>query len=192
MSEAASRLVREFDRRVAQKMRDAWSLDIGTVGADMSLQLATFTEPIPHGEYLVNRALTLPNPMAQTWDATEPDGGDDAKGGHTHTDVLHVHDVIALGAPTSGPASFPAAAPIPPPPPPPAPPTISIAAGAAFGLTTSATRHNHDVMRPAQFDPLKPGDTVLVGIIRAGAEFVVICVLAPSGVIPNATNRSPR
>lgn len=41
-------------------------LDLGTILPDMSLKLDRFGKPIPKGQYLVCRALTLGDPMVKT------------------------------------------------------------------------------------------------------------------------------
>lgn len=72
----ANLLARVIEERVREMVRGPDVLELGTIQADGSLLLDRFPWPIPRGEYLVCRSLTLPDPVAETG----PGGAD----GHTH------------------------------------------------------------------------------------------------------------
>lgn len=77
----ASKLAQVIAERIASQTQRPDALELGTIQADMSLKLDRFAVPIPQGDYLVCRSLTLPNPMATTTEA--------AVGEHS----THSHDV---------------------------------------------------------------------------------------------------
>lgn len=58
-----NRLALAFQNHFGQPKGQFDALELATIGADGSLRLDHFAEPIPAGEYLIDRALTLPDPM---------------------------------------------------------------------------------------------------------------------------------
>lgn len=76
-STGASRLARVLEARMTDLGRQPEPPELGTIQADGALLLDRFAVPIPQGQYLVCRSLTLPSPLATT-----SAGGTD---GHTHT-----------------------------------------------------------------------------------------------------------
>lgn len=80
-------------------------LELGTIKADLSLVTDRFQVPIPKGEYLVCRSLTVKDPLTttKTGQGTHPHGSSGSHGGHTagdgshshpNTEGAHVHDVV--------------------------------------------------------------------------------------------------
>ena len=72
-----SKLAQVIAERIAGQTSWPDVLELGTIQADMSLKTDHFERPIPKGEYLVSRSLTLLDPMTHTTVA-----GQDA---HIHT-----------------------------------------------------------------------------------------------------------
>ncbi len=73
----ANRLARAIQRRIVESLHGPDALELATVQGDLSLLFDRFSTPIPRGDYLVCRSLTLQDPMATTDEAgTET---------HTHT-----------------------------------------------------------------------------------------------------------
>lgn len=99
----ASRLAGVLQRLIAEGAARADIIELGTIQDDMSLLPDRFQVPIPKGEYLVARHLTLQDPMTQTaaGQGTHPHGPSGAHaqysgdGVHSHPDTegAHVHDV---------------------------------------------------------------------------------------------------
>jgi len=65
--------------QIARQTSQPDPLELGTIQGDMSLKVDRFPIPIPAGEYMVCRHLTLPDPLATTEEAL---GGDYR---HSHT-----------------------------------------------------------------------------------------------------------
>lgn len=61
-----SKLAQVIAERIAGQTARPDVLELGTIQADMSLKTDHFEKPIPKGEYLVCRTLTLPNLMTTT------------------------------------------------------------------------------------------------------------------------------
>lgn len=76
-----SKLAQVIAERISSQTQRPDALELGTIQSDMSLKLDRFAVPIPKGEYLICRSLTLPDPFATTTDATVGDHG------------IHNHDV---------------------------------------------------------------------------------------------------
>jgi len=76
----ASKLAQVIAERIASQTKQPDTLELGTIQADMSLKLDRFVVPIPQGDYLICRSLTLPDPMAITTEAAVGDHGT-----HTHS-----------------------------------------------------------------------------------------------------------
>ena len=100
----ASKLAQVIAERIASQTRWPDALELGTIQDDMSLKLDRFAVPIPKGDYLMCRSLTLPDPMTATVEGqgTHPHG---PSGGHTqysgdgvhshpNTEGAHIHDVV--------------------------------------------------------------------------------------------------
>jgi len=79
LSSGASKLAQVIAERIASQTQRPDALELGTIQADMSLKLDRFAVPVPKGEYLVCRSLTLQDPMATTMETTVGDHGT-----HTH------------------------------------------------------------------------------------------------------------
>ncbi len=104
MAEGVSKLAQVIAEMIDVRAEKHDELELGTIQDDMSLKLDKFNIPIPKGEYLVCRSLTLKNPMTKTveWQGTHPHGpsGEHAQeggsGAHTHpeTEGAHVHDIV--------------------------------------------------------------------------------------------------
>lgn len=103
-------------RTIQSRMQEvAWApsvVDFGTISSDMSLILHTFPKPIPQGDYLVCRQLTLgavDTHLTNTiWEGNAGDGTHDhgssgthgghigGSGSHVHTgEGPHIHDVLS-------------------------------------------------------------------------------------------------
>lgn len=80
MSSGASKLAQVIAERIVSQTQRPDTLELGTIQFDMSLKVDRFAVPIPKGEYLVCRGLTLPDPMAITTEAAVGDHGT-----HTHS-----------------------------------------------------------------------------------------------------------
>jgi len=76
-----SKLAQVIAERITTQTQRPDALELGTIQQDMSLKLDRFTVPIPKGDYLICRSLTLPDPMATTTEAVVGDHG------------AHSHDV---------------------------------------------------------------------------------------------------
>lgn len=74
MSRWANRLAQTLAGQIARQTASPDPLELGTIQADMSLLVDRFPIPIPPGDYLICRHLTLPDPLINTVE-TE---------GHTH------------------------------------------------------------------------------------------------------------
>ncbi|EMT38118.1 hypothetical protein TthWC1_2359 [Thermoanaerobacter thermohydrosulfuricus WC1] len=66
MANGISKLAQVIAERIASQTQRPDMLELGTIQADMSLKLDRFAVPIPQGDYLICRSLTLPDPMAVT------------------------------------------------------------------------------------------------------------------------------
>jgi len=75
LGSGANKLAQVIAERIASQTQRPDTLELGTIQADMSLKLDRFAVPIPQGDYLVCRSLTLPDPMAITTEATVGDHG---------------------------------------------------------------------------------------------------------------------
>lgn len=62
----SNRLARLIAQRIADQTSRPSVIELGKINSDMSLKLDRFPHPIPAGDYLVCRSLTLPNPMTIT------------------------------------------------------------------------------------------------------------------------------
>ncbi len=110
-SAGTSLLAQTIQNRMLELLHVPPALDFGTIGADMSLTLSTFPKPIPQGDYLVCRQLTLgaagthlTNTIVagNAGDGTHNHGVSGIHGGHIsgngshgHTgEGPHVHDVL--------------------------------------------------------------------------------------------------
>lgn len=101
-----SQLARTLQKRMYEVSQKPPVLDFGTIGADMSLLLSDFKKPIPQGEYLVCRQLTLgaagTHLTVNANDGIHNHGSSGAHGGHVggsgdhvHTgEGPHIHDVL--------------------------------------------------------------------------------------------------
>lgn len=100
----ASKLAQVIAERITSQTTRPDALELGTIQGDMSLKLDRFAVPIPQGDYLVCRSLTLPNPMTVTVEEQGshphgPSGGHSQYSGdgvHSHpgTEGVHVHEVV--------------------------------------------------------------------------------------------------
>jgi len=131
----ASKLAQVITERISTQTAKPDALELGRIQADMSLKIDRFAIPIPKGEYLVCRLLTIPDPMTQTVEG---------QGTHPH-------------GPSGGHAQY-------------------VATG-THSHPESEGAHVHDVVRPEQLSPLKPGDRVLVAWVNGGMDPVVIDVV---------------
>ncbi|MCI8843888.1 MAG: hypothetical protein HFF08_07250 [Oscillospiraceae bacterium] len=110
-SAGINQLARTLQERMCEVSQKPPALDFGTIGADMSLLLSNFPKPIPQGEYLVCRQLTLGAVSTHltytigagnVGDGTHNHGDSGTHGGHVggsgshaHTaEGPHVHDVL--------------------------------------------------------------------------------------------------
>lgn len=66
LASGVGKLAQVLSERIGQQTQRPDVLELGVIKSDMSLLLDRFPIPIPWGEYLVCRSLTLPNPMATT------------------------------------------------------------------------------------------------------------------------------
>lgn len=71
----ASKLAQVIAERISTQTARPDTLELGIIQGDMSLKIDRFAVPIPKGEYLVCRGLTLPDPMAITMEAAVGDHG---------------------------------------------------------------------------------------------------------------------
>jgi len=104
LASGANKLAQVITERIAGQTERPDALELGTIQGDMSLKLDRFAVPIPKGEYLLCRSLTIPNLMTTTVDGqgTHPHGPsgdheqDTGDGVHEHpgTEGEHIHDVI--------------------------------------------------------------------------------------------------
>jgi hypothetical protein len=124
--------------RISSQTQRPDALELGTIQDDMGLKLDRFTVPIPQGEYLVCRSLSLPDVMTVTVEGqgAHPHG---PSGEHAQYSGTGIH-------------SHPG----------------------------DEGAHVHDIVRPEQLSPLKPGDRVLVAWVNGGIDPVVIDVVVSS------------
>lgn len=66
LASGMSKLAQVLSERIGEQTKRPDALELGTIQGNMSLLIDRFPIPIPWGEYLVCRSLTLPNPMATT------------------------------------------------------------------------------------------------------------------------------
>lgn len=99
-SAGISQLARTLQNRICEVSKKPPALDFGTIGADMSLLLSDFPKPIPQGDYLVCRQLTLGAANAHltntivagsAGDGTHNHGDSGTHGGHVGGSGSHVH-----------------------------------------------------------------------------------------------------
>jgi len=134
----ASKLAQVIAERISAQTARPDALELGSIQEDMSLKIDRFAVPIPQGEYLVCRTLTLPDPMTKTikGQGIHPHG---PSGGHSQFSGTGVH-------------SHPG----------------------------DEGAHVHNIVRPEQLSPLKPGDRVLVAWVNGGIDPVIIDVVVSS------------
>ena len=106
-----NQLARTLQERMQEVSQKPPVIDFGVIGNDMSLLLNTFPKPIPQGEYLVCRQLTLGAVNTHLTYTIEAGNADDGthdhgssgvhgghiggSGSHVHTaEGPHVHDVL--------------------------------------------------------------------------------------------------
>lgn len=104
LNSGASKLAQAIAERVASQTHRPDPLELGTIQGDMSLKLDRFAVPIPAGDYLLCRSLTLPDPMTVTvaGQGTHPHGpsGEHSQEGgsgvHSHpaSEGAHIHSVV--------------------------------------------------------------------------------------------------
>jgi len=91
-STGTSKLAQVIAARITTQTKKPDALELGTIQANMSLLLDRFPAPIPRGEYLICRSLTLSDPMTitPTGQGNHPHG---PSGGHTQAagDGVHTH-----------------------------------------------------------------------------------------------------
>jgi hypothetical protein len=80
LPDGMSRLAQVLSQRMGEQAQRPDAMELGTIRADMSLLLDRFPIPMPRGEYLICRTLTLPNPIATTSGKSVGDHGI-----HNHT-----------------------------------------------------------------------------------------------------------
>lgn len=90
--------------RISSQTQRPDALELGTIQDDLGLKLDRFTVPIPQGEYLVCRSLTLPDAMTVTVEGQGthphgPSGGHSQYSGdgiHSHpgTEGMHIHEIV--------------------------------------------------------------------------------------------------
>jgi hypothetical protein len=80
LTSGMSKLAHVLSERIGQQVQKADALELGVIKSDMSLLLDRFPIPMPRGEYLICRTLTLPNPIATTSGKSVGDHGT-----HDHT-----------------------------------------------------------------------------------------------------------
>jgi len=134
----ASKLAQVIAERISTQTARPDALELGSIQGDMSLKIDRFSVPIPKGEYLVCRTLTLPDPMTKTVEG---------QGAHPH-------------GPSGEHAQY-----------------------SGTGIHSHPREegaHVHDIVRPEQLSPLKPGDRVLVAWVNGGIDPVVIDVVVNS------------
>ena len=104
VNSGASKLAQVIAERISSQTARPDALELGSIQDDMSLKLDRFAVPIPKGEYLVCRSLTIPDPMTVTVagqgnHSHGPSGGHyqyDGDGVHSHPDSegKHDHEVV--------------------------------------------------------------------------------------------------
>lgn len=103
MNSGASKLAQVIAERISNQTARPDALELGTIQDDLSLKLDRFAVPLPAGEYLVCRSLTLPDPMTVTVSGDGahshgPSGGHiqyTGDGVHSHSgEGPHTHDVV--------------------------------------------------------------------------------------------------
>lgn len=70
-----SKLAQVIAERITSQTARPDALELGMIQDDMSLKLDRFAVPVPQGEYLVCRSLTLSDPMVTTNEVTVGDYG---------------------------------------------------------------------------------------------------------------------
>lgn len=146
-----------------KKMSDKPSvLDIGVIGADMSLTTNQFPKPIPQTDYIVCRQVTLGpthNILAKTQDIGNP-----FSGSHIHNTIDETGSCGCTVSGTVGEATGAA-------PDPPTPSQRTAGGDSADGM------HQHHVLIPEKMRSLKPGDRVLVAWV--GDDPCIIDIIYP-------------
>lgn len=92
MGSGTTKLAQVIAIRITTQTQRPDALELGTIQASMALLIDRFPIPIPRGEYLVCRGLTLSDPMTSTpaGQGNHPHG---PSGGHTQQagDGVHAH-----------------------------------------------------------------------------------------------------
>lgn len=81
LASGMSKLAQVLSERIGEQTQRPDDLELGTIQGNMSLLIDRFPIPIPRGEYLVCRTLTLLDPLTATKFTSVGDHG------------LHKHDV---------------------------------------------------------------------------------------------------
>ncbi len=102
LASGVGKLAQVLSERIGQQTQRPDALELGVIKSNMSLLLDRFPIPIPRGDYLVCRTLTIPNPMCTTSTGGAhphgPSGGHEQETGtgiHSHpaSEGTHKHSI---------------------------------------------------------------------------------------------------
>lgn len=168
-NEGINRLAGTLQNRMMAMSERPAVIDIGEIGEDMSLNLNMFKQPIPQGDYLVCRQLTL-GPRDYIMTKTQ-DIGMPHSGSHIHKTINESCTLGGIVSGTVGEATGAA----------PDPPELPDKPVRQKGEDSHDGEHQHHVLIPEKMRSIKPGDRVLAA--WAGDDAVVIDIIFPASVL---------